>query len=182
MFDVVLYQPEIPPNTGNVMRLCANAGPACTSSNPWASCSRIATCAGPVWTIGTGWTSASTRAWTRTWGRSSRRDYMPVAPGATSPIQARATRRGTPSCSAPRPAACHRTFWTPAPPAGASTCPCALTTAASTSQTPSRWWSSRRAPERLCRGRAPSRQSVKLDLAAVLEQGRCGRCDQADSS
>ncbi len=23
--DVVLYQPEIPPNTGNVMRLCANA-------------------------------------------------------------------------------------------------------------------------------------------------------------
>jgi tRNA (cytidine/uridine-2'-O-)-methyltransferase len=26
MFDVVLYQPEIPPNTGNVMRLCANAG------------------------------------------------------------------------------------------------------------------------------------------------------------
>ncbi len=26
MFRVVLYQPEIPPNTGNVMRLCANAG------------------------------------------------------------------------------------------------------------------------------------------------------------
>ena len=24
--DVVLYQPEIPPNTGNVIRLCANAG------------------------------------------------------------------------------------------------------------------------------------------------------------
>ena len=26
MFHVVLYQPEIPPNTGNVIRLCANAG------------------------------------------------------------------------------------------------------------------------------------------------------------
>ncbi len=26
MFDVVLYQPEIPPNTGNIMRLCVNAG------------------------------------------------------------------------------------------------------------------------------------------------------------
>lgn len=26
MIDVVLYQPEIPPNTGNVIRLCANAG------------------------------------------------------------------------------------------------------------------------------------------------------------
>jgi tRNA (cytidine/uridine-2'-O-)-methyltransferase len=26
MLDVVLYEPEIPPNTGNVLRLCANAG------------------------------------------------------------------------------------------------------------------------------------------------------------
>ncbi|QCO66744.1 tRNA (cytidine(34)-2'-O)-methyltransferase [Luteimonas yindakuii] len=26
MFDVLLYQPEIPPNTGNVIRLCANTG------------------------------------------------------------------------------------------------------------------------------------------------------------
>jgi tRNA (cytidine/uridine-2'-O-)-methyltransferase len=26
VFDVVLYQPEIPPNTGNVIRLCANTG------------------------------------------------------------------------------------------------------------------------------------------------------------
>ena len=25
-FEVILYQPEIPPNTGNVIRLCANAG------------------------------------------------------------------------------------------------------------------------------------------------------------
>jgi tRNA (cytidine/uridine-2'-O-)-methyltransferase len=26
MFDVILYEPEIPPNTGNIMRLCANTG------------------------------------------------------------------------------------------------------------------------------------------------------------
>ncbi len=26
MFDIVLYEPEIPPNTGNVMRLAANIG------------------------------------------------------------------------------------------------------------------------------------------------------------
>ena len=26
MFDVLLFEPEIPPNTGNVMRLCANTG------------------------------------------------------------------------------------------------------------------------------------------------------------
>ena len=25
MFDIVLFRPEIPPNTGNIMRLCANA-------------------------------------------------------------------------------------------------------------------------------------------------------------
>lgn len=26
MFHIVLYQPEIPPNTGNIVRLCANTG------------------------------------------------------------------------------------------------------------------------------------------------------------
>ena len=26
MFEVILYQPEIPPNTGNIIRLCANSG------------------------------------------------------------------------------------------------------------------------------------------------------------
>jgi len=26
LFNVILYQPEIPPNTGNVIRMCANAG------------------------------------------------------------------------------------------------------------------------------------------------------------
>ena len=26
MLDVILYEPEIPPNTGNIIRLCANAG------------------------------------------------------------------------------------------------------------------------------------------------------------
>jgi tRNA (cytidine/uridine-2'-O-)-methyltransferase len=26
MFSVILYEPEIPPNTGNIIRLCANTG------------------------------------------------------------------------------------------------------------------------------------------------------------
>ena len=26
MFEVILYQPQIPPNTGNIIRLCANSG------------------------------------------------------------------------------------------------------------------------------------------------------------
>ena len=25
-FEIVLFQPEIPPNTGNIIRLCANTG------------------------------------------------------------------------------------------------------------------------------------------------------------
>lgn len=28
MFNVILYEPEIPPNTGNIIRLCANSGTA----------------------------------------------------------------------------------------------------------------------------------------------------------
>lgn len=28
MFNIVLYEPEIPPNTGNIIRLCANTGSA----------------------------------------------------------------------------------------------------------------------------------------------------------
>ena len=28
MFSVILYEPEIPPNTGNIIRLCANTGSA----------------------------------------------------------------------------------------------------------------------------------------------------------
>ena len=26
MFNIVLFEPEIPPNTGNIIRLCANSG------------------------------------------------------------------------------------------------------------------------------------------------------------
>jgi tRNA (cytidine/uridine-2'-O-)-methyltransferase len=26
MFNIILYEPEIPPNTGNIIRLCANSG------------------------------------------------------------------------------------------------------------------------------------------------------------
>ncbi len=26
MFHIALYQPEIPPNTGNIIRLCSNTG------------------------------------------------------------------------------------------------------------------------------------------------------------
>ncbi len=39
MFDIVLYQPEIPPNAGNVIRLAANTGarlhPSSRSASRW---------------------------------------------------------------------------------------------------------------------------------------------------
>ncbi len=34
MFQVILYQPEIPPNTGNIIRLCANTGCRLTLVRP----------------------------------------------------------------------------------------------------------------------------------------------------
>jgi tRNA (cytidine/uridine-2'-O-)-methyltransferase len=34
MFNVILFQPEIPPNTGNVIRLCANTGSRLHLSRP----------------------------------------------------------------------------------------------------------------------------------------------------
>ena len=34
MFAIVLVHPEIPPNTGNVIRLAANTGASCTSVEP----------------------------------------------------------------------------------------------------------------------------------------------------
>ena len=48
MFHVILYQPEIPPNTGNIIRLCANAA-AQSASDPSrsASTSTKRPCAAP---------------------------------------------------------------------------------------------------------------------------------------
>ena len=34
MFHIALYEPEIPPNTGNIIRLCANTGSALHLSEP----------------------------------------------------------------------------------------------------------------------------------------------------
>ena len=36
MFNIILYQPEIPPNTGNAIRLCANTGSQLHLIKPYA--------------------------------------------------------------------------------------------------------------------------------------------------
>ena len=57
MFDVILYQPEIPPNTGNAIRLCANTGARLHLVAPLGfSTSTTSSCGVPAWT------TTSTRA------------------------------------------------------------------------------------------------------------------------
>jgi len=34
MFEIILFEPEIPPNTGNIIRLCANSGTALNLVEP----------------------------------------------------------------------------------------------------------------------------------------------------
>ena len=38
MFSIVLYQPQIPPNTGNIIRLCANTGASLHLIEPLGFC------------------------------------------------------------------------------------------------------------------------------------------------
>ena len=46
-FHIVLIEPEIPPNTGNIGRLCAATGPTCTWSANWDFPSMTSRCSGP---------------------------------------------------------------------------------------------------------------------------------------
>ena len=49
MFNIVLYQPEIPPNTGNVIRLCANVGARLHLVKPLGFDLSEARCGAPAW-------------------------------------------------------------------------------------------------------------------------------------
>ena len=50
MLHVILYQPEIPPNTGNIIRLCANAGARLHLVGPWVSFLMTPGSDAPDWT------------------------------------------------------------------------------------------------------------------------------------
>ena len=51
MFHVILFQPEIPPNTGNIIGLCAIPAATCTWSSRWVTSWTINACAAPAWII-----------------------------------------------------------------------------------------------------------------------------------
>jgi len=108
VFDVVLYQPEIPPNTGNIMRLCANAG----------------TCLHLIEPPGFGLEDRQLRRagldyreWAEVWVHSSLGVYLRSRPEGRLyacstrgrvPYRSRPTERGMLSCSARRPAVCRK--------------------------------------------------------------------------
>ena len=49
MLNIVLFEPEIPPNTGNIIRLCTNTGFNLLLSNPWVLPGMISVFAAPGW-------------------------------------------------------------------------------------------------------------------------------------
>jgi hypothetical protein len=73
MFDVVLFEPEIPPNTGNIIRLCANTGARLHLMNRSGSNWTTGCCGGPGWIITSGLRSNCIAIWPRFLPRSDRR-------------------------------------------------------------------------------------------------------------
>lgn len=49
MLNIVLFEPEIPPNTGNIIRLCANTGFNLHIIEPMGFASTISVFAAQVW-------------------------------------------------------------------------------------------------------------------------------------
>ena len=113
MFHVILYEPEIPPNTGNIIRLCANTGASLSlvgrlgfeldeprlrrAGLDYHEFARVArypdleAC------------TAAVRL-TRLWACSTRGETVSARP---------ASSRGTPSCSVRRPGAWPLNSWRP---------------------------------------------------------------------
>lgn len=50
MINIVLFEPEIPPNTGNIIRLCANTGFSLHLIEPSDLPGMINACVVPAWT------------------------------------------------------------------------------------------------------------------------------------
>jgi len=119
MFQIILYQPEIPPNTGNIMRLCANVGATLHLIEPlgFSLEDRQLRRAGLDY-----------REWADVRLHGSLSDClaglrkpgsMPSAPRVGSAMTRRSIGRVTAFCSAPRPVDCRPTCLLPCPPSGA---------------------------------------------------------------
>lgn len=56
MFNIVLYAPEIPANTGNIGRTCVVTGAICIWWSRWGFPSMTRRYVAPVWATGKIWT------------------------------------------------------------------------------------------------------------------------------
>jgi len=138
-FHVILFQPEIPPNTGNVIRLCANTGARLHLIEP----------------LGFDLSDKQLKRAGLDYHEYARLQVHPdldtalqaIAPKRLFALSTRGSVRTTPrsstmampSCSARKPAGCPRTCSTRFPMADACACRCSRTTAASTCPTRSPW-------------------------------------------
>ncbi len=136
VLDVILFQPEIPPNTGNVIRLCANTGARLHLIEP----------------LGFDLSDKQLKR-----AGLDYHEYAPlkvhvdlpsalaaIAPKRVFALSTRSTVRydtpqfadGDAFCSARKPAACQPRCWSRFRRSTGSVCPCARTTAASICPTP----------------------------------------------
>jgi hypothetical protein len=180
MFNIVLVEPEIPPNTGNVIRLAANTGAQLHLVEPlgFDMSDKQLRRAGLDCT-GTS-TASSARSSRRSTGSSP---FPPTARGvsATSPV-----RRVTGSCSVARRAGSLRQSGSTSCRIGFCGCRCVQAIAASTCRTPSPSSSTRRGASWAMSGAA--RACQRLDRTCVtsrtvaiqaLTGPRRGRCPPA---
>ena len=178
---VVLVEPEIPPNTGNVARLCAATGVAAAPRRaPWASASTTAACAAPASTTGTSSTSATHvdfEHFLHAWSKES-------PAGTPAPLQRhgddelprrRPTRRATRSSSAGRASASPKSSSRASPTASSASppwAPSARSTSPTPSASPSSRPSARSAPSpRRSRGlrERPQREEVGTATAGAVQ-------------
>ena len=137
MFHVILFQPEIPPNTGNIIRLCANTGchlhlieplgyelddkrlrRAGLDYHEYATLERHADLPSCLARIGI---DAANPDGPRLFAFTTR---------ARSPSTRCVTGAATPCCSAPKAAACRQISAMPSPTSSACACRCVPTAAA----------------------------------------------------
>ena len=94
LLHVVLYQPEIPHNTGSVGRTCVAAARSCGWFGRWAFASTTTTCAVRASTIGNTWSGKSSTTGTRLVDRLPGREPWLFTKTAEAQLYRRAFRGG----------------------------------------------------------------------------------------
>jgi tRNA(Leu) C34 or U34 (ribose-2'-O)-methylase TrmL len=94
MFHCILYQPEIPPNTGNVIRLCANTGVQLHLIHPLGFDLDHKNFDEPGLIITNGYVCLNMSRWQHFWTRCNHRACLPVQLGVKCVISIKNIRQG----------------------------------------------------------------------------------------